>query len=97
MIFHLISVAPDAGKPGDELVASGQNLDSSNVTKLFLTAAGTGSSVYRDWSGDSRAGVTREIMSAFNNNSNYNDCELAQALAFYPTCNQFGFRHVPVL
>ena len=37
---RLISVAPDAGKPGDELVASGQNLDSSNVTKLFLTAGG---------------------------------------------------------
>ena len=32
---RLISVAP-----GDELVASGQNLDSSNVTKLFLTAGG---------------------------------------------------------
>ena len=37
---RLISVAPDAGKPGDELVVSGQNLDSSNVTKLFLTAGG---------------------------------------------------------
>ena len=37
---RLISVAPDTGQPGDELVASGQDLDSSNVTKLFLTAGG---------------------------------------------------------
>ena len=37
---RLTSVEPNAGKPGDELVASGQNLDSSNVTKLFLTAGG---------------------------------------------------------
>ena len=37
---RLISVEPNAGKPGDELVVSGQNLDSSNVTNLFLTAGG---------------------------------------------------------
>ncbi len=37
---RLISVKPNAGKPGDELVISGQNLGSSNVTKLFLTAGG---------------------------------------------------------
>ena len=37
---RLISVEPNAGKPGDELVVSGQNLDSSNVTNLFLTARG---------------------------------------------------------
>ena len=37
---RLISVEPDAGKPGDELVVSGQNLDSSNATKLFLAAGG---------------------------------------------------------
>jgi len=35
---RLTSVEPSAGKPGDELVVSGQNLDSSNVTNLFLTA-----------------------------------------------------------
>ena len=39
---RLISVEPNAGKPGDELVVSGQNLDSSNVTNLFLTARGKG-------------------------------------------------------
>ena len=37
---RLSSVEPNAGKPGDELLISGQNLDSSNVTKLFLTAGG---------------------------------------------------------
>ena len=37
---RLTSVEPNAGKPGDELVASGQNLDSLNVTHLFLTAGG---------------------------------------------------------
>ena len=37
---RLTSVEPNAGKPGDELVVSGQNLGSSNVTKLFLTAGG---------------------------------------------------------
>ena len=37
---RLTSVEPDAGKHGDELVVSGQNLESSNVTNLFLTAGG---------------------------------------------------------
>ena len=37
---RLTSVEPNAGKPGDELLISGQNLGSSDVTKLFLTAAG---------------------------------------------------------
>jgi len=37
---RLTSVEPDAGKHGDELVVSGQNLGSSNVTNLFLTAGG---------------------------------------------------------
>jgi hypothetical protein len=37
---RLTSVEPITGKPGDELVASGQNLDSENVTNLFFTAGG---------------------------------------------------------
>ncbi len=37
---RLTSVEPNAGKPGDELLISGQNLGSSDVTKLFLTAGG---------------------------------------------------------
>ncbi len=37
---RLTSVEPTTGRPGDELVASGQNLDSENVTNLFFTAGG---------------------------------------------------------
>lgn len=37
---RLTSVEPGAATPGDEIVASGVNLDSKTVTKLFLTAGG---------------------------------------------------------
>ena len=33
----LSSVEPDSGKPGDEAVVKGENLDKANVVKLFLT------------------------------------------------------------
>lgn len=37
---RLISVEPSGGHNGDELVAKGENLDSTSVAKLFLTAGG---------------------------------------------------------
>jgi len=39
-IPRLMSVEPEAVKPGDQVTANGSNLDSANVTKLFLTAGG---------------------------------------------------------
>ena len=37
---RVLSVEPDTGKQGDELVVSGQNLDKGHVADLFLTAGG---------------------------------------------------------
>ncbi|MEX2300377.1 MAG: IPT/TIG domain-containing protein [Bryobacterales bacterium] len=37
---RVTSVEPGFGKNGEELLVNGQNLDSANVTNLFLTAAG---------------------------------------------------------
>ena len=37
---RLMSVEPEAVKPGDQVTANGSNLDSTNVTKFFLTAGG---------------------------------------------------------
>ncbi len=39
-IPRLVSIEPEAVKPGDQATASGSNVDSANVTKLFLTAGG---------------------------------------------------------
>ena len=38
---RMISVEPEAAKPGDQVVVSGQNLEAENVVKLFLTAGGS--------------------------------------------------------
>ena len=37
---RLMSVEPEAVEPGDQVTTNGSNVDSANVTKLFLTAGG---------------------------------------------------------